>query len=69
MCSNTLWGYDRQTGASWEFDPGNQSGVQYGGVQNSFTSGDHVAFQTMSQQVWVADLAARAVSVALPVGA
>lgn len=69
ICHNTLWGYDRQTGASWEFDPGTQSGVQYGGVQQSFTSGDHVAFTTMSQQVWVADLAARTVAVALPVGA
>ncbi|HET9111481.1 MAG TPA: hypothetical protein VFN78_11700 [Ktedonobacterales bacterium] len=69
ICKNTLWGYDRQTGASWEFDPGTQSGVQYGGVQQSFTSSDHVAFQTMSQQVWVADLAARTVTVALPPGA
>jgi len=66
VCNNTLWAYDRQTGATWEYDPGKQYG---GGALGSMTSADHVAFTPMSQQVWVANLATHQVTLALPVGA
>lgn len=69
VCNNTLWAYDRQTGASWEIEPGTQAGAQFSGDQGDFTSGDHVAFTTVEDQVWVANLAARQVTLALPPGA
>lgn len=65
VCNGTLWTYDRQTGATWEFDPGGQ----YGGVLDVMTSADHVAFTSIEQQEWVADFATRRVTLALPVGA
>ncbi|HZC05764.1 MAG TPA: zf-HC2 domain-containing protein [Ktedonobacterales bacterium] len=69
VCNNTLWSYDRQTGGSWEFDPGKLSGAQYSGSLGDITSADHVAFTSNEEQVWVADLATHQVRLALPIGA
>ncbi|MDE3231145.1 MAG: zf-HC2 domain-containing protein [Chloroflexota bacterium] len=65
VCNSTLWTYDRQTGATWEFDPGKQ----YGGVLGVMASGDYVAYTPMEQQVWVADPSTHQVTLALPIGA
>ncbi|HET9110417.1 MAG TPA: zf-HC2 domain-containing protein [Ktedonobacterales bacterium] len=65
VCNNSLWTYDRQTGASWKIDPG----AQYSGALGDIVSGDHVAFTSIEEQVWVADPATRQVALALPVGA
>lgn len=65
VCNNTLWTYDRQTGATWKIDPG----AQYSGALGDIVSGDHIAFTSIEEQVWVADPAARQVTLSLPVGA
>jgi putative zinc finger protein len=62
VCNNTLWSLDRATGKTWQFNAG------IGGVLQDFTSDDHVAFTSYLGQVWVADLAAHTVKVALPIG-
>ncbi|HEU5343437.1 MAG TPA: zf-HC2 domain-containing protein [Ktedonobacterales bacterium] len=66
VCHNTLWAYDRQTGAHWEIDPGKLAGVSYEGDQGDAISGDHVAFTSMEGQILVADLATQRVT--LPLG-
>ncbi len=65
VCHNTLWSYDRQTGATWQFDPGKN----YSGDLDIWVSGDHVAFWSVEMQVWVADLASQQVKLVLPIGA
>jgi hypothetical protein len=61
VCHNTLWAYDRTTGATWQFDKN--------GDQLDMTSSDHVAYEPVYGQISVVDLAARTVKVALPSGA
>lgn len=70
-CNQTLSAIDRQTGATWTFDPApaQGSGAQYMGVQQAYFSNDHVAFVSILGQVWVADLATHRVTLTLPVGA
>lgn len=70
-CHTSIRSLDRATGAIWQIDPGpsgSNGRVPYSGDQSDMMSADHVAFLTMEGQVWVADLATRHVSVALPVG-
>ncbi len=62
ICHNTLWSYDRLSGAKWQITPGKN----YNGDQYEMVSGDHVAFMSAQGQVWVADLAARTVTYELP---
>ena len=63
VCHSTLWSLDRTTGATWQFN------AQAGGDLVDDISDDHVAFTSgTTGQVWVADLAAHTVKVALPVG-
>lgn len=65
VCNNTIWSLDRATGKTWRIDPG----PKYAGELDLFASADHVVFVTIQNQVWVADLAAHTVSLALPIGA
>lgn len=62
VCHNTLWSYDRLSGVTWQITPGKN----YSGDQDEMISGDYVAFVSTQRQVWVADLAARTVTYALP---
>ena len=61
-CHNTLWSLDRATGKTWQFNAG------LGGDLLDYTSADHVVFASVTGQVWVADLTAHTVKVALPIG-
>lgn len=62
VCHNTIWSYDRLSGASWEVNAGNG----YSGALGELVSGDHVAFTSASGQMWVADLATQQVTQAIP---
>ncbi|HEX9037297.1 MAG TPA: zf-HC2 domain-containing protein [Ktedonobacterales bacterium] len=62
VCHNTLWSLDRATGKTWNFN------ANAGGDETELVSADHVVFASVTGQVWVADLVAHTVKVALPIG-
>jgi hypothetical protein len=63
VCHNTLWSFDRATGKTWQFNAGTA------GELLDYTSANHVVFASVEGQVWVADIVAHTVNVALPIGA
>lgn len=58
VCHNTIWAYDRQSGASWQVNAGKANS----GSLSEVVSGGYVAFQTPQMQIWVADIATHQVT-------